>query len=94
MYQTEKTFMRLLAISLAPGISFYGTVEVVMNEGDPSGWWIRSVMAYDRGAHREVRKDWAILVKGAIDRDLGLCDEITGRCIRELRLAKERDQTE
>lgn len=93
MYSKEQSFFRVLAISIAPGVSYYGTVEICVNVDDVAGWWVRSVMASDRGAHREVSKDWAKLVREAIDRDTALCDEITGRCVREMGRAKERGQT-
>lgn len=78
----DGTFFRHAAVNIAPGVSFIGTVEIEVNTLDAGGWVVRSVMAHERGAKREVTPEWAKMVRIAIDRDTAFCDSVTEQCRR------------
>jgi hypothetical protein len=92
MAKNEITFFRPTALKIAPGIHFYGTVEIGLNPDDVSGWWVKSVMAFDRGCNRELGEPLARMVRVALDKDTAACDEVTGQCVRMMARIKERGE--
>ena len=74
------SFHHWVHVQLGYGFAFFGAVEVILNNLDPKGWWIKDVTS----GGEPVPEAWGKIVKDAIDRDYKTYDEITGKCVREI----------